>query len=691
MEEFRKKYKEEAFDLINDLEKAILTLEESPNDKSIVEQIFRIMHSLKGGGAMFGFDKVSEFTHHLESVYDLVRTNQIRVSPDLLSVTFNSVDHLKMLLSDDVLTPDILKDGEDIALKVIEIMKIDSEKEKAQNNSAAIEIKNDTNKTVCTYYIYFAPAEDIFDNGTNPLFLIDELAGLGETLVFLRTNKLPVFELYAPSRCYFAWEIIISTAEVINSLKDVFIFVEDECTLEVVQVADRNLLADAAYVLELKAHSETEMKFSHDFFTPQSQKKEKKAAIQDIQSRFVEIQNQTQNQTTTVPKKVQRENLISSIRVSSDKLDKLMNLVSELVTTQASLTLFADENQIPGLVAISENVENISRQLRDIAFSISLVPLETLLTRFQRLVRDLSSGLNKEIEFVTEGIETELDKNLIQVLSEPLMHIIRNSIDHGIEERETRVALGKNIHGKILLKAFYSGANVVIMVQDDGKGIDSKIIRQKAIDKGFINAETHYTEKDILNMVFFPGLSTAQAVSEISGRGVGMDVVKRKITEVRGEVDIETTLGVGTTFTIRLPLTLSIIDGLLVKIDDTFFIIPLSVVDKIYPVERTKIENSFNNILTFEKEQIPFHDLSTEFNLTKNKQPIAEVVVVSYEEGKVGLAVDVVIGEYQAVLKPLGKMYRKQEMISGASILGDGTVALVMDTNKIIKILSNEI
>ena len=362
-----------------------------------------------------------------------------------------------------------------------------------------------------------------------------------------------------------------------------------------------------------------------------------------------------------------------------------MNLVSELVTTQARLTLFAENDGNTELLAIAENVQKLSRQLRDNAFGIVLIPIENMLTRFQRLVRDLSKELRKDVIFEAEGTDTELDKTIIENLTDPLMHILRNSLDHGIEQPHVRAAKGKPEQGKILLKSFYSGANVIIQVFDDGAGMDPSIIRSKALQKGLINADMVMTKKEILDLIFIPGFSTAANVTDVSGRGVGMDVVKRKIADIRGEVDVESEINVGTTLTIKLPLTLSIIDGLLVKIDETYFVIPLTVIDKIYAVEHSKLIKAFNNTIVLEGEQISFFYLRKEFDFEESNLFFEQAIVVRYEDKRIGLVVDSVVGEYQAVLKPLGKHYKRQEIISGATILGDGTIALVMDTNKAIK------
>ncbi|MFO7843601.1 MAG: chemotaxis protein CheA, partial [Bacteroidales bacterium] len=532
-----------------------------------------------------------------------------------------------------------------------------------------------------SYYIYFEPDEDIFSDGTNPLFLLDELHTLGECRVFSHFNKVPEIGKIDVTKCYTYWEMLLSTEEDVNTITDVFIFVEDQCKLEINEVAEYNILNNKELVEELaKLASER-----HDIGLSEFQRIIKQNATPD----------NTQTELDKVIKKSGplpsvKENVISSIRVSSSKLDRMMNLVSELVTTQARLSLYAEQTGNSELNVIAENVQKLSRQLRDNAFDIVLVPIETMLTRFQRLVRDLSKEQNKEIVFSAEGVETELDKTIIESLTDPLLHILRNAIDHGIESADKRKTLKKPAQGKILLKAFYSGANVIIQISDDGAGIDPEKIKNKAIQKGLISKDATLSKKEILDLTFMPGLSTNENITDVSGRGVGMDVVKRKLAEIRGEVEIDSEINVGTTLTIKLPLTLSIIDGLLVKIAGNHYIIPLSAVNKIYATDHSNVVNNFNNMIILDGDQIPFYYIREEFNLPEGTQSVEQVVIVSYAEQKIGIVVDEVIGEYQAVLKTLGKLYKQQELISGATILGDGTVALVMDTNKMIAQFSKE-
>ncbi len=675
MDNFRKKFIEEASEHIQDLEQALLELEHSPGNKPLIERVFRAMHSLKGSGAMFGFEKVSEFTHHLETIYDLVRNDEMVINSELLNLTLKSVDHLSLLLNEENQDPEELLEKHNDLIKQIEDF-IENSRESSSPSLTTRDGKK-VEKVLQTYFVIFQPNEDIMKNGTNPLFLIDELHSLGKCQAIPIHYKIPVPEEFDRDKCYVSWQIFLATDVDINAITDVFIFVEDECVLEVNQIFDGNLLDNEEFLTKLGEFQLVQKEITVS---------EIKDIVAGINQPEVKQTVKTEERTVVTPK----EQTISSIRVSSDKLDQLMNLVSEMVTTQARLSLYAEQDGRPELLNIAENVQKLSRQLRDNAFSIVLIPIENMLTRFQRLVRDLSKELKKEVVFEAEGIDTELDKTIIENLTDPLMHILRNSLDHGIELPDIRMKLGKPRVGKILLKAFYSGANVIIQIFDDGAGIDPNFIRAKAVNKGLINSEAQLSKREILDLVFIPGFSTASKVTDVSGRGVGMDVVKRKIADIRGEVDLESEVGAGTTLTIKLPLTLSIIDGLLVKIAEVFYVIPLTVIDKIYAVEHKKLMKSFNNVVVLDGEQVPFFHLRNEFLLPESTSEFEEVIVVRYEDKRVGIAVDNVIGEYQAVLKPLGKHYKRQEIISGATILGDGTIALVLDTNKAIKQFANQ-
>lgn len=663
MENFRNKFIEEAQEYLINLEEALLELESSSEDKFLIEKVFRVMHSLKGGGAMFGFDEISGFTHHMESIYDKVRKGEMKLTQELFSVTLESVDHLRNLLKYDELPPEVKIQHNRIKERIIEL---------AQFDETIVEKKSkDDKRRVKSFFIYFKPDDDILDNGTNPLFLIDELANIGKTLVFSKLDNTPLLENLDTSKCYAEWFVICTGEIEVNNITDIFLFVEDNCELKVEMIASCDMVGNGAVVAKIE-----------QIFNKQGH------LSADILLDIVDSTRESKNDCNVKNKVAERN--ISSIRVSTEKLDNVMNLVSELVTTQARLSLYATQNETPELVAIAENIQKLSRELRDNAFSIMLIPLESILTRFHRLVRDLNTELKKNVQLIVEGTDTELDKTIIESLTDPLLHIVRNSMDHGIELPAERVKKGKPEMGTIRMKAYYSGSYVHIEISDDGQGIDIERIRHKAIEQNIIKPDDIVGEDDLLNVIFMSGFSTASKVSDISGRGVGMDVVKRKISEIRGDVSVSSVLGQGTTIMIRLPLTLSIIDGLLVKVGETFFIIPLSVVLNIQAEANAMLEKSYTNSTVINKEQVLFYNLGQEFEEDYSRKTGFQMIIVNYSDKKIGLVVDSILGEYQAVLKPLGKYYEKQDFISGASILGDGTIALVLDTDKAISEFDNK-
>lgn len=692
MDNFKRKFVEEASDLIDNLEATVLELEDRPTDSSIVQRVFRIMHTLKGNSSMFGFTQIDRFTHQMETIYDQIRSNEREVDSTVLDLTLRSVDHLRSLLRESGQeSAEVMEEQEELMRVMSDIIEgratvlekkksLDSKSDgaSAERSQAAVSVSTEpvAEGQYATYYVRYAPVSDIFGNGTNPLYQVDELCALGQALVRTCMDKVPKLEQMDPSFCYTAWEVIIATQKGQNAIDDVFIFVEGDSDLEVQQLSAGNLLTNQDFVSSVQRLWERSEK------PVGSEEIRKEIPVQPVEQKVASQSGERRSAA--------KDMSISSVRVASEKLDELMNLVSELVTTQARLTLFSEESNMPGLTVIAENVQKLSRQLRDIAFSIVLIPIETLITRFHRLVRDLSRSLNKDVRFVTEGTDTEMDKTIIEGLSDPLMHILRNSLDHGIEDAETRIRAGKPAQGTILLRSFYSGTNVMIQVSDDGAGMDPKAIQAKAVERGIVSADRKLSKREILELVFLPGFSTSKVVTEVSGRGVGMDVVKRKIMELRGEVEVDSEMGVGTTITIKLPLTLSIIDGLLVRVHETNYVIPLSSVDKIYAVQHEKVVDQFNDVVVLDGRQVPFFNLRKEFSLPEFPDKMEQVIVVNYEERKVGFVVDLVVGEYQAVLKPLGRHYKNQDMISGATILGDGTVALVMDTNRIISGFSKQ-
>ncbi len=685
MDNMKAVYLEEASELLDKLEGALLQLDETPEEKSIIEEVFRIMHTLKGNSSMFGFINIAEFIHNLETVYDLIRTDKQQVSKELIDVTLASMDHIKEIIKDHELTNEANKDRH--KQLTTQILAFAGEAHLTTTTVVKKEVpaktKQDGKKT---YYIHFKPGKSIVSDGNNPLYLIDELYSLGDCIALPYTDKVSNIAHLNPADCVTGWSIFLSSSSPINEIKEVFVFVEANSAISVDKISDTNLLAEKKIKEAI-----TTTKLINNPFDVSVLNLKNEATVEETVAEEKPKNKSLANKIKEVAKNMAetdtKEKITSSIRVSSDKLDELMNLVSELITTQAALSLYTDKKVDPELEMITENVEKLSRQLRDTAFGMTLVPIKNMFGRFQRMIRDISKELDKDVAFITEGGDTELDKTIIESLTDPLMHILRNSLDHGIESREQRVSLGKPEKGTIVLKAYYSGTNVNIEIKDDGKGINSEVIKSKAIEKGVIEEDAVLSKKEIFNLIFHAGFSTAEVVTDVSGRGVGMDVVRRNINTLRGEIDIESTVNKGTTLTISLPLTLSIIDGLLVELGNGSYVIPLAAIDKCYTYHNAKDVNNFTKILELGNNQIPYINLRETFGIAskKNTDTPKQIVVVNNGKSQVALICDHIVGEYQAVIKPLGVYFKEQDYISGSTILGDGAIALVFDTNRLIK------
>ncbi len=676
MEQFRAKFIEDATDLLNDLENDLLVLEETPNNSEMLEEVYRVMHTLKGVSAMYGFEYIGNLTHDLESIYDYVLKGKVELTTEILTLTLDALDVIRKLLQKEDPYQDTLDAYYDtlerIKIVILQIqaqiaseVTIETEQKESQNDE-------DNNNKIKTYYLLFKPDSSLFKRGVNPYAIIEELCELGECKVISHSANVPKINLIDPLLCYYHWEIFLATNASFEEIEDVFIFVPEEYKIH--KLFGQNLLHNAAFIN--KVESTCYEQESLDFIELQE-------FIANLKIPHITANSKKKKEANT--SSTFSDKNTSSIKVSSEKLDDLMNLVSELVTSKAEISLIAKELKTPKLTRVAEKFDKLSRLFRDTVLDIRLVPVDTMLVRFKRLVRDLSQEFSKEIIFTTEGTETEIDKTIIAKLANPLMHIFRNSIDHGIEPKEERIARGKPKQGKIHLAAHYSGANVIIRITDDGRGLNAEKIRNKAIEKGLILPETQLTEKEIINLVFTSGFSTADKVSEISGRGVGMDIVRKRIGEVRGEVEIQSEQNIGTTITIKLPLTLSIVDTLLVKIANSHYLIPLTIINHSSEIRMSEINTTNNNRIVLDNEMVSYINLRKEFEIHEAYPEVSRIVVINYDDRKVALLVDVIIGEHQAVLKPLGEVFKKQEMISGASILGDGSVALVLDTDKLIK------
>jgi two-component system chemotaxis sensor kinase CheA len=685
----RETFRAEAYELLGELENALLALEETPQDKDLVNRVFRAFHTIKGSGGACGFDVISRFTHEVETLYDSIRNGKATVTKEIIDLTLAAKDQIHALFdehyqhkpADAGMTAEIVK-----KFKVL----LPKGSEHAAVKQPSIVFPENTVSQKHTYRIQFYPSPDIFLTGANPLHLLDEVRALGPSKVVAQLNRIPDLDELNPELCYTHWDIILTTDRGIDAIKDVFIFVQDtsKLTIEAIDV-DGSLIDEAehkklgSYLVERGDISQEDMKE-----VVSSLKRFGEILVDKglVNTDKVEAALSAQQHVRTLRKERQNVEETASVRVHSYKLDKLVDLVGELVTVQARLSQTAAEGGNPLLLILAEEVERLTAELRDNTMSIRMLPIGITFSKFKRLVRDLTDKLGKEIELRTSGAETELDKTVIERLSDPLVHLIRNSIDHGIEAPEVREAAGKPRQGTIHLSAAHSGAYVLIRIKDDGAGLDVDAIRAKALEKNMIAPDTAFTDSELFALILEPDFSTAKKVTSVSGRGVGMDVVKKAIDALRGSIEIGSEKGVGTTITLKLPLTLAIIDGFLTRIGAEHFIFPLSSVEECIELTR-EAASTFNNrhLVNVRGHIVPYIRLREQFTMKDDAPVIEQVVIVREDNQRVGFVVDSVVGEHQTVLKSLGKFYQDVEGISGATILGDGTVALILDVPKLIK------
>ncbi len=690
-DQYRDAFREEAQELLVELEESLLELERTPDDLDQVGRVFRAMHTIKGSGAMFGFDEVAAFTHDVETVYDLVRNRKLAVTKHLVNLTLSACDQIRrMVFSAEEASGEDRRIAGELTASFREFLaggEADTVTSKASVSSAPAE---SSAAGVVTYRIRFQPDGGIFASGTNPVLLLNELRGLGRCDAFVCTDAVPYLDEIDPEQCYTFWDIILTTGSGIDAVKDVFIFVEDSCRLAIDVIDDEQRLTEEAdykrigeILVERGDVTKNDVMKGLD-----SHKKLGRLLIESgvvgpdkVGSALAEQEHIREQRKTKQAAEAQ-----TSIRVPTGKLDSLVNMVGELVTVQSRLSRVALSSGNVEIVQIAEIVERLTAELRDNTMSIRMLPIGTTFSKFQRLVRDLSSELGKEIVLAAEGAETELDKTVIDRLNDPLVHLIRNSIDHGIEMPDARRDAGKPPCGTVRLSAVHSGANVLIRVEDDGAGLDRDVLYRKAVEKGLIPSDANLTEKEIFFLIFAPGFSTAAKVTGVSGRGVGMDVVKKSIDALQGTIDIASEKGRGTTVTLKLPLTLAIIDGLLVRIEGAFFVMPLSAVEECVELSREEAEKSHgHNLASIRGEIVPYVRLRERFRIEGAAPPIEQIVTTGIDGYRVGLVVDEVVGEHQTVIKSLGRIYRSVQEVSGATILGDGKVALILDLPKLVR------
>jgi len=682
----------ETKELLENLENDIVRYEET-KDHELIHSIFRYVHTLKGGSGMAGYEDVYQFTHALENVLDSVRNGVIPMNDLLADIVFASIDVIRLRLYSQEETLNESNIQEKFNLLTTKIAEIESILQKKEE-PAIPEEKEEIQPVYNFFRVKAKFREDIFKSGIDPLIIMEDLASLG-IITELRVNRseVPLLDNLDPEKCYLSWDVILKTKSKEEALDDVFIFVRDDNDITITNVTKnyvaQPVIEDVPKLGELLLSKGMLTEKEYEDVLSEHEKTKKKVGEIAITKGYIE-----ENDVTLALK--EQENIkkhisTSTLRVDAKKVDNIMNLLGEMVIGFSGIKRIAEEIEDEKAYRLNNalySVDRIIREFQEHLMRIRMVPIGPVFEQYRRFIRDTAKAHGKTIHLEIAGGDTEIDKTVIERISDPLKHLIRNAIDHGIESPQEREAKGKPREGKILLKAYHQEGNIFIEVGDDGAGIDKQKVLQKAIATGVINNTEDVPDAKIYELLFAPGFSTAQAVGDLSGRGVGLDVVKTNIEALRGSVDIQSQPDAGTTFIIKLPLTLAIIDGMLVKVAHETFIIPiLSIVESVKPAKNDikTIENK-GLVVHVRGEYVPLLKLHDEFKLPQTvENPWDGLVVIVESQGKsLGLVVDELIGQQQIVIKSLDREITTSKAISGAAILGDGTIALIIDVHGFI-------
>lgn len=684
-------YVEETRELLGELERGLLELEGNPEDAERLDACFRAMHTIKGGGAMFGFDEISRFTHDVETVLDRVRSGDLPVTRELLSLTLAAKDHILVLLEAPrgAAVEDLRQASDTLLAQFADYLPAEAghPAQPAQARPKASPASEDF-LYACQpqpgppgiYWVRLRPTPTMLHTGNDPVRLLAELDTLGRARC-LRHGPLPALDAsdHDPERVYGVFDLLVCTPCGIDSLRDVFIFIEGDSEIGIERIHTGTLRGSDLdeLLLALVGLDDADVASARKRLT--GRLSAKLSAIETAKK-----QSQAKSASPGAEESAARAQPAATLRVDAGRLDSLVSMVGELVILQSRLRQAAKARDVDAVVEVDEDLERLTDTLRDVALGLRMLPIGSVFSQFTRLTRDLAANLGKEVEFVAHGGETELDKTVIDRIKDPLVHLLRNSLDHGLETPAERIAAGKPACGRITLSAMHSGGNVVLVIADDGRGIDLDAVRRKAVERGLIAPEAEPTEKELFDCIFKPGFSTAATVSDVSGRGVGMDVVKRNIEALRGTVDLTSVLGQGATATIRLPLTLAIIDGFNVMVGGDSFIVPLT---NLRGFQERFVEGGTRTVETLERmgELVPVVSLRRLFAVP-GEQPGYERVVITESDGEtVGFSVDRVIGRQQAVIKSLDDCYRHLKWISGTTINGDGSISLILDVPQLVR------
>lgn len=669
MAKYDEGYLDDLADLLNSLESNFLQLENKFDNQELLEQSFRDLHTIKGAAYMYNLKQYGDFVHNFENIYDDIRNKKYQLSSDIIKLSLDCIDFLRTALQDSRFEEEHTSTT---AIQLLNSLNVITNDLTISGNKSEVYVGPSI------YLLVIEPKITLKANDGHPLHYI--IADLKEypNQEFLSFKK-------RPKGAISKWKLLFQSSQKKEEIESLFLFVEEDLKIQLEE-----------FKIEDKRKLDEPMKR----FLPLMEEKSGQHLVKDLKLALCGIKKtstpttkkgeiQPKEKSDSLKEKIKQT---SYLKVSQDKIDDLMSWVSELITMQATLKEEANKFQSETLFRVSENMEFISENLRETIFSISLVPISRLETRFKRLIHDLSRELNKKVDLKTNGAETELDKKIIESLTDPLLHILRNCIDHGIETPTERKKNGKAEEGTIIVDSYYSGNHVIIEITDDGKGIDTQKVKKKAIERGIIGKDDNLKDDELHYLIFHPGFSTAEKISDVSGRGVGMDVVRKKIQEIRGEVILDSEFGKGTKITIKIPLSLSIIDGLLTKVGHNYFVLPLNTVREIHRISKSQFEKlpHASNILEIEGKQMPVISLEKTFNMGPSngsqylQNQTADIISADIGITKKGIAVDSIVGQVKAVLKPLSEYYKNQEFISGGTILGNGKLALILDIDKLI-------
>ncbi|MCG7535919.1 chemotaxis protein CheA [Pseudoalteromonas sp. OOF1S-7] len=669
----------ESKELLAEMENSLLDLESSEasrDQEETINAIFRAIHTIKGSAGLFGFDYVVSLTHIAETVLDDVRGGNREMSKTLLSLYLETGD-----LCDELILL-AASQNEPSAQQLTQLARL-TEQFSAITNIVGAPQNTDTDSETQpqdgTWFICFVPNENVLRNGLDPYpfihFLNNEVASLEVATNF---TALTADTPYDPESCYLAFLMLFHTSQSKDVIEEVFEFIKNDAVVEILP-PDRcqySAIEDCAKYFPDPAQFQATLA---------------KLTQSRLPARLLEpasIPDDAEPPAKATGKKKNKLHTSKTLRVEAMKLDRLIDQVGEMVITGARTNLLAHETGNETLIEAMALLERLVENIRDSSLKLRMVQIGETFNKFKRVVRDVADELGKEVELNIVGADTELDKTFVEKVSDPLMHIIRNAIDHGIESPEQRQAAGKPTCGQLTLKAYHDSGSIVIEIQDDGQGLDQSKILARAIENGLVNQDHSLQDKEINLLIFEPGFSTATAVTSISGRGVGMDVVKRNVESLRGSVEVDSTKGLGSKIIIRLPLTLSIIDGFMFTVGDEDYVIPLDTVVECLELHEVVSESDIQdkNYINLRTEVLPFIRLRTLFGIEQQIEHTKEsLVIVQFGTLRAGLVVDSLQGEFQTVVKPLGRLFEGLKCISGATILGSGKVAIILDVSALIR------